>query len=79
MTEAIGEGMRRLWSRDLQNIVSAVRDKTFKYEGKPKKSIDWSSYNEAQLNELADMLQIIKESVDIAVERITSHHDVKPN
>ena len=78
MTEAIGEGMRRLWSRDLQNIVLAVRNKTFKYEGKPKKSMDWASYNEAQLNELADMLQIIKESVDIAVERVNSRQDVKP-
>ena len=78
MSEAIGKGMRRLWSADLQNIVTAVRNGTFKYEGKPKKSIDWASYNEAQLNELADMLQIIKESVDTAVERIHSHEDVKP-
>jgi transposase len=62
--------MRRLWSRDLRNILSAVKDGSFKYEGKEKKSINWRSYNEAQLNELADMLKMIRYSVGIAAERI---------
>jgi hypothetical protein len=71
MTEENEEGgMRRLWSRDLLNIVTAVKDGTLEYEDKPKKSIDWRSYNEAQLNELADMLKMIRDSVDIAVKRI---------
>ena len=62
--------MRRLWTRDLRNILQAVKDGTFKYEEKEEKKIDWKSYNEAQLNELADMLKMIRDSVDIAVERI---------
>jgi transposase len=70
MVENIGKNMRRLWSRDLQNLVSDIRDGTFKYEEKSKKSIDWKSYNEAQLNELADMLIIIRDSVDIAVHNM---------
>jgi transposase len=74
MTDNIGENMRRVWSRDLHNLVSGIRDGTFKYEEKPKKSIDWSSYNEAQLNELADMLKIIKDSVDIAAHNIRETH-----
>jgi transposase len=77
MTKNIGEGMRRLWSRDLQNIVTAVRNKTFVYEEKEEKPIDWRMYNLAQVNELADMLEIIKHAVDIAEVRITprpGHH-----
>lgn len=71
MTEKDEEGaMRRLWTRDLRNILQAVKDGTFEYEEKETKKIDWKSYNEAQLNELADMLKMIRDSVDIAVERI---------
>jgi len=70
MTGNIGEGMRRIWSRDLQNIVTAIRSKTFVYEEKEKKQIDWRMYNLAQVNELADMLEIIKYSVDTAEVRI---------
>lgn len=80
MVENTNKGVRRVWSRDLHNLVSGIKDGTFKYEDKPKKSIDWRSYNEAQLNELADMLQMIKESVDIAVERIKSREQhIKTN
>lgn len=70
MRQNIGEGMRRLWSRDLQNIVSAIRDGTFEYEEKARKRIVWKLYNEAQVNELADMLAVIKTSVDMAVDRV---------
>lgn len=62
--------MRRLWTRDLRNILQAVKDGTFRYEEREEKKIDWKLYNEAQLNELADMLKMIRNSVDIAVERI---------
>ena len=71
MRENVGEGMRRIWSRELQNVVTAIRNKTFVYEEKEKTRINWSQYDKAQLNELADMLEIIRYSVDVAVERIT--------
>jgi transposase len=71
MREDIREGMRRLWSSDLQNIVCGIRNKTFKYEEKDPEPINWRMYDKAQINELADMLDIIKYSVDVAVERIT--------
>ncbi len=70
MSNNIGESMRRLWARDLQGLVSNIRNGTFKYKHEPKKRINWRSYNEAQLNELADVLFIIKEIVELAYERI---------
>lgn len=70
MVENIGEGMRRLWSADLQNIVTAIRNKTFAYEEKDKAKINWRRYDKAQLNELADMLWAIRYSVDVAAERV---------
>ncbi len=70
MAEDEEGAMRRLWTRDLRNILQAVKDGTFRYEEKEAKKIDWRSYNEAQLNELADMLKMIRDSVDIVVERI---------
>ncbi len=72
MANNIGEGMRRLCSRELQTLVLQIKDGTFEYEDKPKRPIYWRSYNEAQLNELADMLIMIRDIVDIAAERIAS-------
>ena len=40
MVENIENGMRRLWSRDLQNIVTAIRSGEFEYEEKGVKRID---------------------------------------
>jgi len=72
MTENIREGMRRLWSRDLQNVVTAIRSGTFEYEEKEAAPIDWGKYDEAQVNEIADMLQMINDSVEAASERVRS-------
>lgn len=71
MRQDIRDRMRRLWSSDLQNIVCGIRNKTFKYEEKDTEPINWRMYDKAQINELADMLDIIRLSVDIAVERVT--------
>jgi transposase len=77
MAENIRGGMRRLWSRDLQNLVSAVGSGEFEYEEKEKRTIDWNRYDEAQVNEIADMLQMINESVNIASERVRSREPKK--
>ena len=55
---------------DLRNLVSSVRNGTFQYDGSQKKSLDWSSYDEAQVHELADMLELIRDSVDQASTRV---------
>ncbi len=72
MVENIENGMRRLWSRDLQNLVTAIRSGEFEYEEKEVKHIDWSKYDEAQINEIKDMFQMINDVVDTAYERINS-------
>ena len=77
MAGNIGDGMRRLWSRDLQNVVSAIRSGAFEYEGREKTPIDWNRYDEAQTNEIADMLQMINDAVNIAYGRIRSREQKK--
>ena len=77
MTENIGGGMRRIWSRDLQNVVSAIRSGTLEYEEKEKTPINWRKYDEAQINEIADMLQVINDAVDAAYGRIMSSEHKK--
>ena len=56
---------------DLRNLVSSVRNGTFQYDGRQKKSLDWSSYDEAQVHELADMLELIRDFVDEASTRVS--------
>lgn len=70
MVKNIGKSMRRLWSRDLQNIVTAIRSGEFEYEEKEKRRIDWRKYDEAQVNEIADVLQMMNDSVDTSFERM---------
>jgi transposase len=62
---------KRHRTEDLRNLVSSVRNGTFHYEGKPKKSLDWSSYDEAQVHELADILELIRDFVDEAAKRVS--------
>jgi transposase len=57
---------RRRTTEELRELAKSVRDGTYHYDGKPKKSLDWSSYNEAQVNELADTLNFIRKFVDRA-------------
>lgn len=53
-------------TKELRELVSSVRNGTFHYDGRDKKSLDWGSYNEAQVNELANMLELIRDFVDQA-------------
>ncbi len=64
------KGHRRRTTDELRELASSVRDGTFHYEGRPPKSLDWSSYNEAQVNEMADTLYHIRRFVDMAVRRL---------
>ena len=61
---------KRHRTEDLRNLVSSVRNGTFQYDGRKKKSLDWSSYDEAQVNELADILELIRDFVDESSTRI---------
>jgi transposase len=54
----------------LRELTRSVRSGTFHYDGKPKRSLDWATYNEAQVNEMADTLNLIRKFVDRASARI---------
>ncbi len=55
---------------ELRDLVKSVRSGEFEYDERPKRSLDWSSYDEAQAYELADMLYLIRKLVDEAVNRL---------
>jgi hypothetical protein len=46
-----------------QQLLREIKEKKFKYKARPKKQINWSSYDRAQINELNDMLLIIRDGV----------------
>jgi transposase len=64
------KGPHRRTTDELRDLVKSVRSGEFEYDERPKKSLDWSSYTEAQAYELADMLYLITKLVDEAVNRI---------
>jgi transposase len=66
----MAEERKRRTKKELRELVSSVRDGTFHYEGRPKRSLDWSSYDEAQVREASDMLALIKRFVEVASGRI---------
>ncbi|MCL5412513.1 MAG: hypothetical protein M1474_02635 [Candidatus Marsarchaeota archaeon] len=64
--------MRRLWSRDLKNIVAAIRSGEFKYGEKEKATMGRNKCYEAQADEIAGMMQMINNIADTAFERTMS-------
>jgi transposase len=55
---------------ELRGLISSVRDGSFHYGSKEERSLDWSSYTQAQANEVADVLEGIREFVDAASRRL---------
>ena len=62
--------MARKTAEDLRNLVKSVRDKSYPYERREEKERNWHNYDRAQVNEIADVLETIRDVVDIAVSRI---------
>lgn len=56
----------------LKSLLTQIEDEEsgFKYENKEKKNIDWSKYDIAQINEINDMLEFIRDSIDQAVREL---------
>ena len=61
---------RRLTVKKLQETVSSVRKGTFPYKEKEPKKIDFKKYNEAQINEIVDFLEAMRDIVDLADLRL---------
>ena len=51
-------------------IIKSIRDETFEYEGKEPVKINWSQYDQAQIMELANYLDTIRDLVDESYKRI---------
>ncbi len=51
----------------LKKLLGSIDSGDFKYESCEKKVINWSSYDQAQINEINDMLVYIRGIVDRAV------------
>lgn len=56
--------------RKLDGLIKELKDKEFKYIPREEREIDWSKYDEAQINEINDMLLIIRDTVDEAALRL---------
>jgi len=50
----------------LNTLVEQLKADKYQYASKEQKQIDWTSYDEAQVNEINDMLLLIRDSVDKA-------------
>jgi transposase len=57
-------------SEDLRDLVKSVRDRSFPYEKREEKNMNWHDYDQAQVNEIADVLETIRDIVNIAVSRM---------
>lgn len=68
---------RRLSTEELREVVSRVRNKTFPYEERNEKEIDFTKYNRAQINEIADVLEMIRDVVNAASARLQKDSAVK--
>ena len=62
--------MARRNSEDLRDLVKSVRDRSFPYEKREEKERNWHDYDRAQVNEIADVLETIRDIVNIAVSRM---------
>ena len=51
---------------DLRNLVKSVRDRSFPYEKREEVDRNWHQYDQAQVNEIADVLETIRDVVNIA-------------
>lgn len=68
----------RLRERQLQDVIAQVRGKTFEYEPREKAQTDWRKYDAAQCREIITVLELIRELVDVAEERVAARNTLKP-
>ena len=57
---------------ELRAIIKKVRDGTFEYQSRDKSEINWAKYDYAQIKEMADYLNNIRDIVNEADNRIKS-------
>lgn len=62
--------MRNKRQKKFDKLMDQLKEDEFKYVPKEEKEIDWSKYDKAQINEINDMLLLIRDSVDEASTRL---------
>ncbi|MEA1906274.1 MAG: hypothetical protein U9N12_04875, partial [Euryarchaeota archaeon] len=55
---------------ELKQIIKSVRDGTFEYDSKEPAKTDWAQYDQAQIYEMVNYLNNIRDLVNLADERI---------
>lgn len=60
----------------LRKLLESIELGEFEYQPKERQTIDWTSYDYAQVHEVADMLRAIRDLVDLACLRLAI--EVKP-
>ena len=55
---------------ELRKIIKSIRDGTFKYESKEPVTTNWTQYDHAQIHEMADYLDNVRNLVEEADRRI---------
>jgi len=63
--------------RRLQEIITQVREKKFAYEPRDKPQTDWKKYDSAQCHEIVNVLEFIRELVNVAEERVAAKNASK--
>lgn len=61
---------QRLKVKDLQQTILNIRTHNFPYKQKETNKTDFTKYNLAQINEITDILENIRDTVDLADQRI---------
>lgn len=61
---------KRMEQKKFDELMKNLRKGGFKYVPRDEKEIDWSKYDEAQINEINDMLILIRDAVDGASLRL---------
>ena len=54
----------------LRTLVGQIRDEEYPYEERPTPTTEWASYDEAQIHETNDVLDLIPELVELAQGRV---------
>jgi len=67
----------KLTPKKLQETISQIRKGEFPYKTKEQKKVDFTKYNIAQINEIADVLETIRNIVDQAYQRLQDSNIIK--
>ncbi|MGQ9722442.1 MAG: hypothetical protein ACUVXA_14095, partial [Candidatus Jordarchaeum sp.] len=62
--------MKNKEQEKLNRLIEQLKKDEFKYVPREEKEIDWSRYDRAQINEINDMLLLIRDAVDEATLRL---------